>query len=191
MYGFVCFSSCGGGGSCVSVGLACQTIKQSTTTYCDRFERNSVRTDRTSNVHMAELEQDLLMVDRVKSGTEIDLNNSSLLPPLQCTLYSASQAHAVGHHKWLSLTPLIPVSELDGLNYTSAFPKPTKTYHREVSCYVEFIRSKQNSFNNLSWNFSDVIPTNSYSGFMSFCSTYEQVFGKTLEHKSHISNSHT
>ena len=38
------------------------------------------RQNRTSNPHRAELEENPLMVDPIKSGTEVDLNYSSLLP---------------------------------------------------------------------------------------------------------------
>ena len=40
----------------------------------------------TSNSHRTELQENPPMVDPVKSGTEIDLNYSSLLPHLQSTL---------------------------------------------------------------------------------------------------------
>ena len=60
--------------------------QQSTTTYCNQLERNCVRTfrqHRTSNSHRAELEDNPLMVDPVKDGTEVNLNNYRFLPRLQ------------------------------------------------------------------------------------------------------------
>ena len=46
------------------------------------------RQHRTSNAHRPDFGENSLMVDPVKNRTEGDLDNLSLLPTFQCTLYS-------------------------------------------------------------------------------------------------------
>ena len=59
----------------------------STTTYCDRLERNCVRTDSTEPPTPTEQSSKRISCWlKLKSGTEIDLNYSSLMHHLQSTL---------------------------------------------------------------------------------------------------------
>ena len=81
----------------------------STITCCDRFDRNcqTVKQDITSNTHRAELIENAQLVDPIKSFTEVNLHDPSLLPTLQCTL------QCTGHtQKCITDTQTFPISKL-------------------------------------------------------------------------------
>ena len=62
-------------------------LRQPSTITCDRFDKKLCQYSQhgTSNTHRAELIENSLMVDPIKSSAEVDLHNSGLLPSLQCT----------------------------------------------------------------------------------------------------------
>ena len=92
--------------------------QSSTTTYCDRLERTCVRKtadnqDRKSKAHRAELEEDPLMVDHVKSGTKV-------------YILSKTKVFSTFCHTQLIITSAntFPISELSGWKHTYASIPP-------------------------------------------------------------------
>ena len=100
----------------------------STITCCDRFDWNCVNIQaRTSNTHRAELIENAQMVDPIKSCTEVNLHDLSLLSTLQCIL------QCMGHaQKCITGTQTFPISKLGGWKDTTAFHKSSKTNRHQV-----------------------------------------------------------
>ena len=99
----------------------------STITCCDRFDLSWVwsiislvyqyRQDRISNTHRAELIENAQMVDSIKGCIEVNLQDPSLRPTLQCTL------QCMGHEqKCITGTKTFLISELGGWKHTTTFP---------------------------------------------------------------------
>ena len=56
----------------------------------------------SSNTHRAELIENFLMVDPIKSGAEVDLHNPGHLPALQSTAVYVT--HTKVHHRYPNLS---------------------------------------------------------------------------------------
>ena len=81
----------------------------------------------TTNSHRAKLEENPLMVDPVKSDTEVDLNNSNLLPLLQSTLCRRLASCPFSKaHNGITSVKTFPINKLGGFKCTSTFHKPPK-----------------------------------------------------------------
>ena len=93
----------------------------------------------TSNSHREEHEENPLMVDPVKTRTEIDLNHSSLLPHLQSTLLGVCHTQ-----KGITSAKIFPISELGGWKHTSAFHKTHKMNWRQKLKYLRQCRCSEN-----------------------------------------------
>ena len=72
------------------------------------------------------------MVDPIKSCTEVNLCDQSLLPILQCTL------QCMGHtQKCITGTQTFPISNLGGWKDTTAFHKSSKTDTRRSNTLLD------------------------------------------------------
>ena len=72
------------------------------------------------------------MVDPIKSCTEVNLHDPSLLPILQCTL------QCMGHtQECITGTQTFPISKLGGWKDTTAFHKSSKTNRHQALKHLE------------------------------------------------------
>ena len=101
------------------------------------FLSNRTEQDRTCNTHRAELIENGQMVYPIKSCTEVNRHDPSLLSTLKCTL------RCMGHaQNYITDTQTFPISKLGGWKDTTAFLKSSKTnrhqalkHLRQYRCY--------------------------------------------------------
>ena len=113
---------------------------------------------RTSDTHRAELIENSLMVDPIKSSTEVDLHNPGLLPTLQCTLQCMWCIQ-----KCITGAQTFPINKLGGWKHTTVFHKSSETKCHQMLkhlwqywCYGNWSVIGNRGGRWTFWNWSDI-----------------------------------